>query len=164
MNLPAEFLDYVGVQYPAQNQLAVPDVPGEELSYNEITATVNVTGTTSGSPTTIISGTPVTLSNNRVMVEFFSPQVSTPSAAAGNTTNIGLYENGSLVSILAQVNTAAAATQVCPVFARWRFVPTAGSHTYSIAAWATNTTGTPRVFAGNGSGVVVPAYIRILKV
>lgn len=139
--------------------------PGTELGYDQITATVNVTGLTSGAPTTVLTSSKYAFDGSLVMAEFYASEISTPSAAAGNNTNIGLYENGTLIAVLGQLNTSAAATHGATILARLRFKPSPGQHVYTIGAWASNTTGTPRVFAGTGvGGAVAPAYLRLTKV
>lgn len=138
---------------------------GKEVGYDQITTTVNVTGTTSAAPTTIITCAAHTFDGSPVLLRVFAERFSTPSAAAGNQTTVGLYESGSLVAILSQAQTPAAGQVGYPLIGELRFTPTAGSHTYTIAAWASNTTGTPAVSAGNGSaGNAAPAYARFTKV
>lgn len=141
------------------------EAPGLEIGYSQITATVNITGTASTAATTIITSSALAFDGQPVIVEFFSPVVTTPSVAAGNVTNIGLYESGTLLAQIAQINTTAASTAGHVVRTAFRFTPAAGNHTYTIMAWATSTTGAPRVFAGSGSaGAMVPAFIRFTKV
>ena len=139
--------------------------PASEIGYDQITATVNVTSTSDTAPTTIIAGSAHTFDGAPVIAEFFSPVVVTPSLAAGNLTGITLFEGASSLAVLAEIITPAAANTKVPVLLRFRFTPSAGSHTYGIGAWATNTTGTPAVVAGaSGSGAFVPAYLRFTKV
>lgn len=161
-NLPPEFVNYL-IQNAILNRPALYQ-PGQEVTYSQATASVNVAA--SPSTTTVISGTPTTYTNNTVMVEFFAPQVTTPSNAAGDFINIGLFDGASQVVILGQVATPAAAVTKTPLLLRWRLTPTAGSHTYNIKGWANTTTGTPSVQAGTGtvSSGFPPAYLRITKV
>lgn len=135
-----------------------------ELAYTQITAGVNITGTVPATPTTVITGSATVFDGNPVLLEFFTPLVITPSTAGGSL-NIGLYESGSLVAQIASIITPAAANMRVPVRVAIRFTPTLGSHTYSIAAWVSSTTGTPNVAAGTGTGGAnAPAYMRITKV
>ena len=138
--------------------------PGLEIGYDQITASVNIAATAPPG-TTIIGGTARTYDGGPVVLEFFSPQITTPNAAAGNTVNIALFDGASQVVILGIIQTPAAANTKVPVLLRWRFTPSAGSHTYAIAAWAASTTGTPSVAAGTGgiSSGFDPAYLRITR-
>lgn len=137
---------------------------GAEIGYDQITANVSITGTTSASPTTVITSSSYYFDGTLVVCQFFSPDVRSPSAAAANQTQIGLYESGSIICDIAVVKTPAAALLEVPVSSEIRFTPSAGFHTYVIAAWVTNTTGTPLVAAGNGSaGSFPPAFLRFTK-
>jgi hypothetical protein len=139
-------------------------IPGTAISFNTITANVNITGTSAGTATTVISSTTKTFDGTQAILEFFSPAVSTPSAAAGNTTSLFLFESGTAITLLAQVLTPAAAITSVPVFVRYIFSPTAGSHQYVIGGVVSNTTGTPHVSAGTGTaGGTAPTYLRITE-
>lgn len=138
--------------------------PGLEIDYVQITANVNVTGTVSGSPTTVVTSSANSFDGTPVILEFFSPIIITPSVASGSL-NIGLYESGSLVAQIASIITPAAANMRVPVCVKFRFSPTAGTHTYSIGSWVSSTTGTPLIGAGTGTaGANLPAYIRINRI
>jgi hypothetical protein len=153
-----------------------PDVPhiftkphgtalfGQEIGYDQITANVTVTGLLISSFTTVIAGTSRTFDGSPIVAEFFAPLVTTPSAAAGNFIAVGLSEGGTVFAVLAEVITPAAANTKVPVLARLRFTPSAGAHTYSLVSWAANTTGTPNVIAGTGTGGgFSPAYLRFTR-
>jgi Pectate lyase superfamily protein len=138
--------------------------PGKEVGYDPITATVNVTGTVPTAPTTIITCPARTFDGLPVLLEFFSPRVVTPNNVAGANIHIGLYESGNLIAELGQLQTPAAATLTAPFPAALRFTPSAGSHTYTIGAWVTSTTGTPAVTAGTGAGGSnAPTFARWTK-
>ena len=139
-------------------------IDDDEIGYDQITASVNVVA--AGAPgTTIIGGTSRTYDGNPVVLEFFSPQVTTPSAAAGNTVTIALFDGATQIVILGVIQTPAAANMKVPVLLRWRFTPSAGSHQYAIVAWTASTTGTPSVAAGTGgvNSGFQPAYLRITR-
>lgn len=139
-------------------------LPGTELGYDQITGTVSVTATSAATATSIIAGTAHSFDGSPVLLEFYAPGVSSPSVA-GDSTWVLLFEGSTQIAQIAQVQTPSAASMGVTVKAGIRFTPSAGSHTYSIKAWATVTTGTPRVFAGSGSGgAAAPAYMRFTKV
>lgn len=137
---------------------------GKEIGYDQITANVSVTGTTPATATTIIAAAGHTFDGQPVLLEFYSPAVITPSVASG-AVHFGIYESGTLIAELCDAITPAAANMRVALQGRFRFSPTAGVHTYVIAAWASSTTGTPQVGAGTGTGgAFTPAYLRFTKV
>lgn len=141
--------------------------PGYEISYTEITTSVNVTSTTEATGTTIISPGAVTFDGGPVMVEVFAEGCALPKAATavlciclfeGSTeiTRLGVYEvfGGSSTQQL-----------VVNLFGAYRFTPSAGSHTYTVTSFANSTTGAPNIGAGNGgTGGTAPAFVRFTKV
>jgi hypothetical protein len=139
--------------------LWVPATAGAELGYDQITATVNISGTASGSATTIISAAAHTFDGAPVLAEFCGSQVGTCSVAA-QTLAIGLWEGASLLAVLAAIINPTANNMSVPVSGKSRFTPTAGSHTYIVKAWSTSLTGTPNV----GASATQPAYLRFTKV
>src|SRR5207248_1900418 len=138
--------------------------PGFEIAYDQITSGVNVASTTEGTPTAIITGTTHTYENAPYIAEFFSPQVTDSSAASGTVTAL-LIADGSSIGRIAVSDSVTVTTQIIQALTgRLRFTPTAATHTYSISAFASSTTGTPAIGAGaGGSGVLAPAFIRITK-
>jgi hypothetical protein len=138
--------------------------PGFEINYTQITAGVNIVSTTEATPTTIISPGAITFDGSAVRVEFFSYGVVSP-AVQGGASVILLFEGATEITRLAVVISPAAVNLEAPVYAAFRFTPTAGSHTYTIAARATSTTGTPTVEAGaGGTATPPPAFVRFTKV
>lgn len=137
---------------------------GDEVAFDEITAGINVTGTTPSAATTIIAGESHNYVGAPVMVEFSTPFVITPSVAGGSV-DIGLFMDGVEVARIASIHTPAAANMRVPVCQRMRFTPSAGLHTLSVEAWTSSTTGTPNVGAGPGTGGGdMPAYLRVENV
>lgn len=139
---------------------------GYEWSYAQITSPVNVTSTTESAGTTVLSPAAFTPDGSPVLVEFFSPYFNLPTAALGNSTVVCLFEGATELARLAQPTLAAtAAQQTPPIYARYRFTPTAASHTYTITGFVPNTTGTPQVGAGaGGTAAFPPAFVRFTKV
>lgn len=142
--------------------------PGYEIAYGQITSTVNITGLTSGTSTNVVGPGAATFDGGPVMCEFFCPRAHPPNGSLGDTLNLGLYEGSTLIAVICNVVTSNSAGGVggdIPVLARFRFTPSAGSHTYAIRAWVPDTTGTPTIQAGTGTaGAASPAYVRFTKV
>lgn len=138
--------------------------PGTEIGYDQITAGVNITGTTSATSTTVIAGSAHTFDGTPVMAEFFSSEVIPPTTAAGFMC-IQLFEGSTAIGQIALVQNPAANNMSQAVYAGYRFSPSAASHTYSIKAFVSGTTGTPSVQANTGgAGVSLPCFLRFTKV
>lgn len=138
--------------------------PGYEIGYDSITAQANITGLTLGNATTAIAGSAHTFDGGSVVAEFYASAVELPGVADG-TMNIVLFEGGTPIATLASLSNPAAANCWMGGCFRYRFTPSAGSHTYSIKAYVSSTAGTPNIFAGAGTaGANAPAYLRFTKV
>lgn len=138
---------------------------GYQIGYSQITASVNITGTTEGTATTVISPPAFTFDGKDVYAIFFSPGLKPPGNAAGDTIIVGLFESGTLINRFGflQNNLTNAVVIAGGEFA-FKFTPSAASHTYVVAGWVTNTTNTPLVAAGvGGPGANPPAYVRFVK-
>lgn len=138
---------------------------GFEIGYDQITATVNVTGTTEGGATTIITCAAHTFDGAAVLLTFSSPGILVPNTAGG-FVDVVLTESGTALGQIGYIqNPAAGGQNGTPVNLTYRFTPSAGSHTYVIKAFCSSTSGTPRVIAGAaGAGAFAPAYARFTKV
>lgn len=139
-------------------------VAGTVLAHTEITANVPVTSNV-GSPTTVITAPAVVFDGGPVLIEFTSPMATAPQQL-NLSLHIALYEGATDLGILATLaNNAGVASYNAPIFARRRFTPTAGSHTYSIKAYTTSVSPAgSTVFAGPGtSGNWMPATLRIVR-
>lgn len=137
--------------------------PGYEIGYDQITSPVSITGSASNSTTTVIAGSAHTFDGALVIAEFSAFSVISPSVAS-SFINIGLYESITLLAVVAQILVPAAVNMRVPAVGKFRFTPTAGSHTYSIKAWTSSTTGTPQILADAGSANGDPAFLRFTKV
>lgn len=139
--------------------------PGFEISYTQITSNVNIASTTEATGTTIISPGAVTFDGTLVMVEF-SGIISVDTALGGDATIVSLFEGATQITRLAQfISVSTTTQQSVTVNGRFRFTPTAASHTYTVTAFSTSATGTPKINAGSGStGGNPPAFIRFTKV
>lgn len=140
--------------------------PGFEIGYTQITAGVNVVSTTESSGTTIISPGALTFDGGLVLVEFFSPEFTMPTAAVDNILAVSLFEGATQITRLATAHTyATAAPRAHTPNGFYRFTPSAASHTYTVTAFVSSTTGTPAVLGGaGGTGALPPAFIRFTKV
>ena len=138
--------------------------PGFEIGYDQITATVNVTGTAEGSATTIITCAAHTFDGTAVLVDFYAVLASTPNVAAGNFVIVGLFESGTLINRFGSSQTPAANQMAWSMRGTMKITPTSAAHTYTVGAWATSATGTPAVTAGaGGAGANPPAFVRFTK-
>jgi hypothetical protein len=143
-----------------------------ELDYVQITSGVNILSTTEATPTTIITGTDLTVDGSTVvMVEFFSRSVLAPLVAGGFViVNLhGSTNSGSSYSDLGRIAAlqvpSATAAGASALGGQVRQTPAAGTVKYRIVAWASSTTGTPSVAAGaGGAGTGVPAFLRVTAV
>jgi hypothetical protein len=140
--------------------------PGFEINYTQITANVNIVSTTEATGTTIISPGAITFDGTAVLVHFFSPSVKCDTATVGDLTVVSLFEGASQITRLGlRVTEQTTAASGEPFSCFYRFTPTAASHTYTITAFSTSTTGTPAVQCGaGGTGTASPAFVRFTKV
>lgn len=99
-----------------------------------VTSDANITGTTSGSPTTVITGNAVTYDGTAVWIRFscYALQRGT------GTIHVGVYKDGSLLN---EVGLQTVSGIVPGGTLRLRDTPAAGSHTYSVRAWVDAGTG-----------------------
>lgn len=140
--------------------------PGYEINYTAITANANVTDTSEATATALISPGAVTFDGTAVFVEFFCATALTDTAAVGDLLTVTLFEGATQITRLCQMSAqATTANGRVPLHGRYRFTPTAASHTYKVCAFTTSTTGTPLLAAGNGgTGTYPPAFVRFTKV
>lgn len=139
---------------------------GYEIGYDQITTSVNITGTTEAAPTTIITCAAHTFDGAPVLCTFSTPEVAFSTGSASDLLGISLWEGATELGILAfQRSTATVTSALLGGTFMYRFTPTAGSHSYLIRAWCTSTTGSPGIGAGTGGvGARVPTFVRFTKV
>lgn len=128
---------------------------GEEIGYDGIISPVTVSGTAIGAPTTILTAAAYDFDGGAVYAEFFSPNV-TPGA--GTFVDLYLMEGSTDIGILGEVSDPTDSA----FFARYRFVPAAGSHTYKVVG----VRGSANAIVGagtGGTGQYVPCYLRFIK-
>lgn len=153
-----------GVSYRANWDPA--QLPGHEIGYTQITSAVNIVSLTEASGTTILSPGALTFDGSPVLMQFWCVGIDTPSNAVNATVVVCLFEGSTQITRLIQAFTIATGIpRVWPAGTLYRFTPSAGSHTYTITAFASSTTGTPAVRAGaGGTGGLPPAFVRFIKV
>lgn len=138
--------------------------PGYEISYTQITSPVNIASSTESSGTAIISPAAATFDGGAVLVEVFAV---IQGGSVATQEQICLFEATTQITRLGALAQSAASTGFFQATTwKYRFTPTAGSHTYTVTAFANNTTGTQAsVQCGSGgTGGLPPAFIRFTKV
>jgi hypothetical protein len=129
--------------------------PGYEWDYKQITSDVSIPGSLSeGTAVSVIVGNSVSFDGSRVRVEFVSPLVSPGGGGTGirlvflrDSTVLGIFQHPLANSVAAVMFDT----------------PSAGTHSYSITAWA-DTSNAGGVSAGpGGSGTRLPAFLRVTK-
>src|SRR5690349_5896620 len=103
--------------------------PGYEFGYDQITASVNIASTTEATGTTIITCAAHTFDGSPVVAEFFG-WMRTSTVATSHS--VCLFEGATELTQLAVTLLAAAAQDIFTIYARYRFTPTAASHTYTV--------------------------------
>jgi hypothetical protein len=138
-------------------------VPGSQLAYAEITASVTVSATAETSANLVVAAPSLAFDGvTPVIIEVFSPAVFTAPAGGANVLTF-LYQDGVSIGRIAGVQAGTTSLIVLtPVYASRRMTPTAGSHAYSWGAIQTGGNGS--VLAGPGGvGQYLPAYLRITR-
>lgn len=139
--------------------------PGTELDYVQITSSVTVTGTSEGSPTTVITGTSRSYDGTTILIEFMSPRTEI-AGAAGDALVVDLYEDSTILGRLHVRNTVVGSSvnHIDSAYGALRRTPSAGTHQYIVKAWKT-TGSTVSIGAGaGGTGANVAAFLRITRV
>jgi hypothetical protein len=145
---------------------------GSEIGYDQITTGVNIVSTTEATGTTIIACAAHTFDGAPVMCEFSCDRIVLPLQTVANTSVyviVSLFEGATQLTRLAVFvfgcNQTSNNALQGPICGRYRFTPSAASHTYTITAMVSSTSGTPSVFAGSGGTAgEAPAFCRFTKV
>jgi hypothetical protein len=137
-----------------------------QLDYVEITAAVTITSTTDGASggTAVIDGNAITYDGNlRIRVEFYAPYALQEQNVDSNLI-ANLYDGTADLGRLCNMDTVNSGTvpNVTPFYGVRFLTPSAGSHTYHIRGWKTNSGSTSSIGAGaGGSAAYMPAFMRI---
>ena len=138
--------------------------PGYEFGYDQITATVNVTGTAEAAATTIITCAAHTFDGGAVMAQFYGA-IKPDSSAAGDFIAVALFESTTIISRFAIVqNNVTGAVIIVSTTGQLRFTPTAASHTYTVQAWTSVNASASIVAGAGGTAANAPAFVRFVKV
>lgn len=138
--------------------------PGFEIGYDQVTAGANIVSLTEATPTTVIACAAHVFDGTAVLLNVFIPQIASPAVLSGFVIVV-LFEGATQIGRLGIILTSAAAAAQEVFSASYRFTPTAASHTYTVGAYCSSTTGTPAFTAGaGGTGAAVPAFARFTKV
>lgn len=142
--------------------------PGGEIGYAQITAPVNITDTAEATATALISSGALTFDGSPVWAHFFAPEVLAPTGAVTDTVIFTLFEGSTQICRwggFRSLTTVSGGNNVEIVNLWRRFTPSAGTHTYKLCAYVTDTTSTPKIQAGSGgTGGFAPAFLRFIKV
>jgi hypothetical protein len=128
-----------------------------ETGYAEFTANASITTTTVGTATQVVTLGALTYEAVPYMIEFFCGRVN----AGANACNIILRDGTTVLGTLAQL---ASSTNNGAVYLTRRLTPTAGSHSYNVAAW-NGGAATATFLAGTGgtagdNTTYLPGWIR----
>jgi hypothetical protein len=138
--------------------------PGYEFGYDQITSGVNITGTSAGSPTTIITCAAHWFDGQPVMCEFFTVG-AIADATTGDFLGVALWEGSTdLATIVFQRRAQTVTTDYQAISANYRFTPTAGMHTYLIRAYVSANNNASISAGAAGVNTAAPAYVRFVKI
>jgi hypothetical protein len=139
--------------------------PGQEIGYDQITASVTVASSTEASGTTIISCAEHAFDGGPVLVQFCAPFIQPPATAGGDFVVVCLFEGATQITRLNAVQNPTSPSQMAaPTTSTYRFTPSAGRHTYTVTAfWSGHSGGSVGCGVG-GTGAYSPAFIRFTKV
>jgi hypothetical protein len=136
---------------------------GEELAYNQITASVSVTATSATAPILVIEGTTRSYDGAAIFVEFYTFLIQAPNVAQLGTY-VSLWDGSTDLGFLSDTFAGSATSMGNAVFARRRLTPTPGTHNYRIMAWVQPGASAPLIYADTGGpGKFLPAYIRVTR-
>lgn len=150
LNLPAEFLNYVGVQFPAQNILPVAKTSGQRLAVATHSGNVSTTGLTFSTGTDVLSS-PIEFTasgSNDYIVRMFGHNWSNSTAGDGCQLRVNI--DGADGGGMGQ-STSSTAGAFCPCVGVGYIVkPPTGKHSVNVRLVAV-TGGTATIQAGSGS-------------
>jgi hypothetical protein len=146
-----------GTLTPSGTITPSPGVPGvSELDFAQITVSpAAVTATTEGTSVAQITGTSVSYSGMRVMLEFWAPGLS--NTGAGALSHFVFYRDAVVLGSFTQ---AGPNTSNQDVFGVLFDTPAAGAHVYKVAMYVASGAATLQAGAG-GAGAILPAFLRV---
>lgn len=138
--------------------------PGFEVGYDQITSFVTIASTTEATGTPIITCGAHTFDGAAVLATFFAPAIQIANIQQ-LTATVCLFESTTEIGRLCAVSNATAIQDLYSGIGMLRFTPTAGSHTYTVTAFVSNSAATSGIVAGvGGTAAYPPAFIRFTKV
>lgn len=139
-------------------------MPGYELDYVEVQATVNITATSAASATTIITGSAVAYDGATIILIECGMQLYT--AADDRQISLNLYDGSTEMGVLGEyrLNAETAADTRIAVRVARRLTPSAGAHTYSVRAFANVGSSVQAFGAAGTAGLPYPISLRITRV
>lgn len=143
----------------APGTISVPSVGGAELDYKQVTAnSAAISATTEATAVAIVTGNSVAYDGTRVKLEFFCASVwANPSALV-----TCVYYRDATVMGQTKHNMTGSGGFGVEVVGVLFDTPAAGAHTYKVGAYVGANAATFQAGAG-GSGVLLPAYLRVTK-
>jgi hypothetical protein len=140
-------------------------LPGAEIGYDQITTGVSVSSSTEATGTTVINCSPYVFDGQPVWAEFFTPVFFYPGGTSIGAA-VGLFEGATQISRFLTISDTAGGLNgfYWPAQGRFKFTPTAGTHTYTVTSWRAGT-GNTNIGAGPlGTAGTSPCYCRFVKV
>lgn len=140
--------------------------PGYEIGYAQLTTSTNIASTTEASGTSLFAPGALTFDGGAVMVEVWAIACTVDTGATQDFVIASIFESTTQIARIAWIQTLVTGFTSSEVFTgKYRFTPSVGSHTYTITAFASSTTGTPKLVAGSGGTAgYPPAFVRFTKV
>lgn len=135
--------------------------PGFQFGYDQITAPVTIVSTTESAGTVIIACGAHTFDGGAVICQFFAPD--SPTGSAGSFI-VSLFEASAQLGRLYNYASNIVGTVQIGLNGWFRFTPSAGSHTYTITASASQANVNLITAGVGGTGAYVPAFVRFTKV
>jgi hypothetical protein len=134
----------------------------KRIAYVEFTSDVNVSATTVGTANTIVSSGAITYENVPHLIEFWCAGVT----SVGAITNIILKDSSTVLGTFNVIPSGG--NGASPLYCARVLMPSAASHTYSVAGWV-ESADTVVFEAGTGgtagnSTTYLPGYIAVYRV
>jgi hypothetical protein len=134
--------------------------PGFEMDYAEQTGNISVTQTAEATGDLVITGASITYLNVPHLIEVGAHSFNPDAGAAGRNLILALWVDSTDLGRIARIDTPAASTMRTPLYARRKYTPAAGAHTFKVTAHVSAGTGVVTGGAG-GAGAGLPIYIRV---
>lgn len=135
---------------------------GEELAYNQITASVTLASNTVASPNLVIEGTTRSYDGGMLMIEVSA--IVGCSTSAGAASFLQLWDGSTDLGAICEVyNGASTVNYGVTVLGKRRLTPTVGTHNYRIQGWSNIGVGNVYTSPGGAGLNQMPAFIRVTR-